>query len=668
MRLLRSAAVSTSRQTGRPRLNPRESAGDPSDEIMAVASRLFRERGVAATTMSQIAKEAGLQQSSLYYYFRSKEDVLSAIVAKANVVPLEHVAQVQRDGGPASVRLFRFVRGDVAALCALPFDINEVHRYAARDRERFARYWRERRRLERTLVTIISEGITDRELRDVEPRLAALTIMSNDEAVQNWYRLDTVPTRRRRRDRDVARRADGRRPAQGLPPPGHGPQAGRHPRRLTEPLCPLARGLARLTFRRSFEKRSPFATPKRGRNARPLPSQQDREREDVPMTGSRWQRAAAGLSTLALVAIIAACGGDDDDTSTDTATAPAASSPTTAGGTDVAGGDTGPAAPPAATTPGGTADDTPVGDGATLRVGYSAWPGWFPLAVAEEQGFFADAGVDVELTFFVDYIASLDALSAGSLDVNTQTLNDTIFAVAAGSPQRVIATNDNSTGNDAIICDESIGSVPDLAGKSIAAEPGVVDHFLLLQGLAEEGMTEADIEFQGLPTAAAAAAFAGGEFDCVGVFAPFTVQALERPGSKVLFSSADFPGVISDHFVATADAVEQHPDELQRLVEAWYMTLDWIAANPEEATAIMAAKAEVTPEEYEDFAEGTTIFSDTEALDSFEDRSDDPTSLPEMARRINPFLVESGLAEQEADLTDLFVPEYTATYIESAGG
>ena len=73
------------------------------------------------------------------------------------------------------------------------------------------------------------------------------------------------------------------------------------------------------------------------------------------------------------------------------------------------------------------------GDGATLKVGYSAWPGWFPLAVAEKQGIFEQAGVDVELTYFADYIASLDALVAGSIDVNTQTLNDTIFGVAAGS-------------------------------------------------------------------------------------------------------------------------------------------------------------------------------------------------------------------------------------------
>ena len=184
---------------------------------------------------------------------------------------------------------------------------------------------------------------------------------------------------------------------------------------------------------------------------------------------------------------------------------------------------------------------------------------------------------------------------AGSVDVNTQTLNDTIFAVAAGSEQRIVVVNDNSTGNDAVICDASITSIADLKGKTIAAEAGVVDHFLLLQGLATEGLTEDDIDFHGVPTDAAAAAFAGGEFDCVGVFAPFTLQALERPGSHVLFSSADFPGAIPDHLVATADAATEHPASMQKLVDAWYMTLDCIEANPDEATAIMAEEAGVTP-------------------------------------------------------------------------
>ena len=88
------------------------------------------------------------------------------------------------------------------------------------------------------------------------------------------------------------------------------------------------------------------------------------------------------------------------------------------------------------------------------------------------------------------------------------------------------------------------------------------------------GMTEDDIDFRGALTDAAAAAFADGEFDCVGVFAPFWLTALERPGSHEVFTSADFPGLIPDHIVASRDIVDDNPRAVQKLVDAWYLTLD----------------------------------------------------------------------------------------------
>ena len=342
----------------------------------------------------------------------------------------------------------------------------------------------------------------------------------------------------------------------------------------------------------------------------------------------------APLVGLALC-LVAACG--DDDSSSDTTT----------------------------TAPDGAAG-VPEASGEKLVLGYSAWPGWFPLAVAEEAGIFEEHGLDVELKFFADYLGSLDAMAGGQLDGNTQTLNDTMFAVSAGSPQTIVVTNDNSTGNDAIICDESVKTIEDLEGKTIGAEQGVVDHFLLLQGLDSIGLTEDDIEFRGVLTDAAAASFAEGEFDCVGVFAPFTLTALERPGSHVVFDSADFPGTISDHIVVTPELVEERPGDVQALVDAWYDTLDYIEANPEESLAIMAEMAGLSPEDYESFAAGTTIFSAEQALAAFEE-GDDTTSLIFTANLINPFLVESGLTEEEASLDGLFDPSFTQTYLEGAG-
>ena len=104
------------------------------------------------------------------------------------------------------------------------------------------------------------------------------------------------------------------------------------------------------------------------------------------------------------------------------------------------------------------------------------------------------------------------------------------------------------------------------------------------------------------------------------MFAPFTVQALERPGSHVVFSSKDFPGTIPDHSWCRAALVEDRPKDVQKLVDAWYKTLDYIEANPEASTKIMAEKAGLSPAEYDEIAIGHPIFTAAEALDAFEDR------------------------------------------------
>jgi NitT/TauT family transport system substrate-binding protein len=303
----------------------------------------------------------------------------------------------------------------------------------------------------------------------------------------------------------------------------------------------------------------------------------------------------------------------------------------------------------------------------SIKVGYSAWPGWFPLAITEQAGIFEEVGLDVELVFFADYLASIDAMAVGKLDFVTQTLSDTMASVAFGSEQVVVVVNDNSTGNDKIICDESITTIEEMAGATIAAEAGVVDHFLLVQGLESVGLSEADIDFRGVLTDVAAASFAAGEFDCVGVFAPFWLTALERPGSAEVFSSADFPGLIPDHIVATRDIVDANPRAVQKLVDAWYLTLDYIDANPDASLEIMADVAETSVEEYLEFAEGTTLFSADEALAAFAD-GDTTASLSYTANLINPFLVDSGFTEGEAPLDGLLDASFTQDYVDRNGG
>src|SRR3954452_24920264 len=121
--------------------------------------------------------------------------------------------------------------------------------------------------------------------------------------------------------------------------------------------------------------------------------------------------------------------------------------------------------------------------GTKVVIGFSAWPGWFPWQVAQEQGLFAKNGVSVELKYFDNYLDSLTALATGNLSANSQTLNDTLISVSGGSKQSIVLVNDNSTGNDQIIAAPGIDSVAALKGKTIAVEAGTVDHSLLLLAL-----------------------------------------------------------------------------------------------------------------------------------------------------------------------------------------
>jgi NitT/TauT family transport system substrate-binding protein len=295
--------------------------------------------------------------------------------------------------------------------------------------------------------------------------------------------------------------------------------------------------------------------------------------------------------------------------------------------------------------------------GGKITLGFSAWPGWFPWQVAAEQGLFAKNGIDVEVKYFENYTDSLNALSTGNIDANSQTLNDTISSVAGGAKETIVLVNDNSTGNDRIIAREGIAGVADLKGKTVAAEEGTVDHYLLLLALQKAGLGPSDIKFTPLATDAAAAAFVAGRLDAVGVFAPFTTTALGRKGSRAIATSKDFPGAIPDHLVVKPSLVKDRPNDVQALVKTWFDTLDWIRANRDQAVAIMAKRAGVSTDDYLTYDAGTTIFTLEKNVEAFTPGSTD-AHLDYQARKITEFLLQTKLIDAEPDLEGMLDDQF----------
>ncbi|MGD1930464.1 MAG: aliphatic sulfonate ABC transporter substrate-binding protein [Leptolyngbyaceae cyanobacterium] len=302
-----------------------------------------------------------------------------------------------------------------------------------------------------------------------------------------------------------------------------------------------------------------------------------------------------------------------------------------------------------------------------IVMGYSSWAGWWPWAIAEQEGLFEANGVNVELIWFDGYLESMQALASGQLDANCQTLNDTIsFAGEAVNGEVAVVVNDNSAGNDKVVVAEEIATLDDLVGKSVALEEGVVGDFLLTLALEADGKSREDVTIENLETGAAATAFAAGQADGFAGWVPFWETALSREGSKEIASSADFPGAIPDLLVVTQTLIDNEPAVVQALVNTWFDILTFIDDNQERAYEIMADRASVEAEDFERYLEGTRFFTLEDNLEAFSP-GDSMVHMPYAAQEMSDFMVGVGFIPEAPDLEAVLDDQFVMAYADANG-
>lgn len=164
----------------------------PRAGIVDAATKLFSEKGYAQTTMSDVARAAGLQQSSLYYWFRNKEQLLQETLA-VNRAPLDFIAEVGAGSGSPAVKLYRLLRFDTMQLALSPIDFNEIQRIAHRQRSDFHQFWTDYERLTQWVVDLIGAGIGEGKFVDCDRAQTAELLLTFDEGAQKRTRLHADP-------------------------------------------------------------------------------------------------------------------------------------------------------------------------------------------------------------------------------------------------------------------------------------------------------------------------------------------------------------------------------------------------------------------------------------------------------------------------------------------
>ena len=98
------------------------------EQILTAAWKCFHSRGIHATSMEQIIREAGLSAGAVYLYFKSKEElILSAIAAQMTAVRDEVLPLLEKDQPETPAEFIQEVTESIARFTSrMGFDLNAV--------------------------------------------------------------------------------------------------------------------------------------------------------------------------------------------------------------------------------------------------------------------------------------------------------------------------------------------------------------------------------------------------------------------------------------------------------------------------------------------------------------------------------------------------------------
>ena len=196
------------------------------------------------------------------------------------------------------------------------------------------------------------------------------------------------------------------------------------------------------------------------------------------------------------------------------------------------------------------------------------------------------------------------ALQANRIDALAAPVDSFVLAAGSNIPVKIVMAIDESDGGDGIVAKQSIRTFEDLRGKRVAFQRGLPSEFFLRALLQQHNMTLDDLHGVDIETAQAGAAFISDRLDAAGLWEPWLTKAAEEGRGHILASTRQYPNLIVDCLAFTGRAVEEHPGDVQKIVNALLQAIEYWKRNPEEANRIMAPHFQVDPVKYAKLIEG----------------------------------------------------------------
>lgn len=239
-----------------------------------------------------------------------------------------------------------------------------------------------------------------------------------------------------------------------------------------------------------------------------------------------------------------------------------------------------------------------------LRVASHEWPGYEPLHLARELGFFDEQKIHVYEV--PSATSTIRAFRNGYIDVAALTLDEALLLLQDQVPIKILLVMDVSNGADAVLGGKGIETLKDLEGKRIGVESSALGAYMLSRTLAKANLTHQDVKPVYIPFNKHVQAYQEQQVDALVTFEP-NKTLIQNAGGKVLIDSRELANEIFDVLVIRESVIATHQIAIGQLIEGWFKALNYLETQPQNAAHRISKRINISAAEFLNALKDITI-------------------------------------------------------------
>lgn len=232
-------------------------------------------------------------------------------------------------------------------------------------------------------------------------------------------------------------------------------------------------------------------------------------------------------------------------------------------------------------------------DKVTLLLDWFVNPDHGPIVIAEENGYFAEEGLEVEVVAPADPSLPPRLVAAGQADLAVSYQPQLHLQIHEGLPLVRVGTLIATPLNCLLVLqDGPIATPGDLKGRKIGFSVAGVEEAILTAMLGKYGVELSDVELVNVNFSLSPALMSGQVDAVIGAFRNFELNQMEIegvPGRCFYLEEEGVPPYDELIYVANAESMEK--DKIARFLAATEKATQFIINNPDEAWEIFSATA-----------------------------------------------------------------------------